>query len=63
MYNTELVRELAREICTEQDPQKAQDLLAFLRAVINEDVEKIRVRALFLASKYPINDSKSQAAD
>lgn len=63
MYNVQLVRELAREIVSEQDPQKAQDLLSFLQAVIKEDVEEIRIRALFLANNYPINDSKSQAAD
>jgi hypothetical protein len=62
MYNVELVRELACEIWSEQDPQKSRDLLYFLQAVIKEDVEEIRVRALFLANKYPINDSKSQAA-
>jgi hypothetical protein len=62
MYNVELVRELAREICNEQDPQKARDLLTFLQAVIKEDVEEIRVRALFLSNRYPINDSDSQTA-
>jgi hypothetical protein len=63
MYNVQLVRELAREISSEQDPQKALDLLAFLQAVIKEDVDEIRLRMAFLAKKYPITASESQAAD
>lgn len=62
MYNVQLVRELACEIWNEQDPEKSQDLLSFLQAVIKEDVDEIRIRAAFLAKRYPIADSDSQAA-
>jgi hypothetical protein len=62
MYNVQLVRELACEIWNEQDPEKSQDLLSFLQAVIKEDVDEIRTRAAFLAKKYPMTGSDSQAA-
>jgi hypothetical protein len=63
VYNVDLVRQLCQDVSNEGDPDKAQDLLALLRAIIRDDQEEIRVRMAFLAKKYPIASSESQAAD
>ncbi|HWY58942.1 MAG TPA: hypothetical protein VNZ03_31055 [Terriglobales bacterium] len=63
MYNADLVRQLCKEIADEKDPEKTHDLLLLLQSVIKEDLEDIRRRMAFLAKKYPIAESKSQAAD
>jgi hypothetical protein len=63
MYNVDLVRQLCRDIAKEKDPQKEQDLVSILQAVIKEDQEEIRVRMAFLAKKYADVISDSNAAD
>ena len=63
MYNAELVRQLCVEILTEQNRQRAEELIALLQAVIKEDQEEIRVRMAFLAKKYSDVLSESKAAD
>ena len=63
MYNAELVRQLCAEILTEQNRQRAEELIALLQAVIKEDQEEIRVRMAFLAKKYSDVLSESKAAD
>jgi hypothetical protein len=63
MYNAELVRHLCVEIAAEKDPEKTRDLLLLLQAIIQDDVEDIRIRMAFFAKKYPMDDSESQSAD
>jgi hypothetical protein len=63
VYNAELVRQLCVEILTEQNRQRAEELIALLQAVIKEDQEEIRVRMAFLAKKYSDVLSESKAAD
>ena len=63
MYNVDLLRQLCRDIANEDDPQKEQDLVSVLQAVIREDQEEIRVRMAFLAKKYANVVSGSKAAD
>jgi hypothetical protein len=63
MYNVDLLRQLCRDIANEKDPQKEQDLVSILQAVIKEDQEEIRVRMAFLAKKYADVISDSKAAD
>jgi len=63
VYNVDLVRQLCRDIAKEKDPEKEQDLVSVLRAVIREDQEEIRVRMAFLAKKYADAISDSKAAD
>jgi len=63
MYNVDLVRQLCREISNEEDPPKYAKLLSLLQAVIQEDQEEIRIRLAFLAQKYPVLCSDSDAAD
>jgi len=52
MFDEHLVRTLCREIVEEKDPEKTGELLSLLRAVIKDDQEEVRIRALFLAKKY-----------
>ena len=63
MYNVDLLRQLCRDIANEKDPQKEQDLVSVLQAVIKEDQEEIRVRMAFLAKKYANVIADSMAAD
>jgi hypothetical protein len=63
MYNVDLLRQLCRDIVNEKDPQKEQDLVSVLQAVMKEDQEEIRVRMAFLAKKYANVFGDSKAAD
>jgi len=63
MYNVDLLRQLCRDIANEKDPQKEQDLVSVLQAVMKQDQEEIRVRMAFLAKKYANAISDSKAAD
>jgi hypothetical protein len=63
VYNVDLLRQLCRDIANEADPQKEQDLVSVLQAVIREDQEEIRVRMAFLAKKYANAVSDAKAAD
>ena len=63
MYNVDLLRQLCRDVASEKNPEKEQDLVSVLRAVIREDQEEIRVRMAFLAKKYADVISDSKAAD
>jgi len=63
VHNVDLLRHLCRDIANEEDPQKEQDLVSLLQAVIREDQEEIRVRMAFLAKKYATAISDSKAAD
>lgn len=44
MYNTDLVRKLCGEIAGEKDPEKAQELMSLLQAVMKDDQEDMRIR-------------------
>lgn len=60
MYSADLVRQICGEVVNEKDPEKAQDLMSLLQAVIKDDQEDIRIRMAFLAKKYTfISDSKA----
>jgi hypothetical protein len=63
VYNVDLLRQLCRDIANEKDPEKEQDLVAVLQAVIRGDQEEIRVRMAFLAKRYADAISDSKAAD
>jgi hypothetical protein len=63
LYNDGLVRQLCSEILATEDPEKANDLVSLLQAVIKEDQEEIRVRMVFLAKKYANAIGESKAAD
>ena len=63
MYNSDVVRKLCGEISKENDPQKTEDLISLLQAIIREDQEEIRIRMAFLAKKYANVISDAKAAD
>lgn len=63
MYDAELLRKLCREISAEQDPEKTEELLSLLQAVIREDIEDIRTRMTFLRQKYATAFGESVTAD
>jgi len=64
VYNVELVRQICRDINNAKDnPEKQEELLSLLQAVIREDQEEIRVRLAFLTKKYASVISESKAAD
>ena len=52
MFDADLVRNLCKEIVDETDPGKSADLLSLLSAVIRDEQEEVRLRALFLVKKY-----------
>jgi len=64
LYNIELVRQLCRDINDAKDnPQKEEELLDLLHAVIKENQEEVRIRMAFLAMKYvnAVSDAKAAA--
>lgn len=63
MYDVGLVQKLCRDISSENDRQKLEELLSLLQAVIKDDHDEVRVRLAFLAKKYAQALSESNAAD
>jgi hypothetical protein len=63
VYDIELIRRLCAEIRVEQDPERVNDLIALLQAVIKDDQEEVRTRLAFLTSKYAAAISDAKAAD
>jgi hypothetical protein len=63
LFDADLVRNLCKEIVDETDPDKSADLLSLLHAVIKDDQEEVRLRALFLVKKYghAFDDAKGAA--
>jgi hypothetical protein len=64
LFDADLVRSLCKEIIDETDPDKTADLLSLLHAVIKDDQEEVRLRALFIVKKYghAFDDLKGGAA-
>jgi hypothetical protein len=52
MFDTKLVQRLCADISAEDDPEKTEELLSLLHAVLKEDQEEIRVRMAFLLREY-----------
>ncbi len=57
------LRDVFAGIAAANDPEKANDVVSLLQAVIKEDQEEIRIRMAFLAKKYADIISESKAAD
>jgi hypothetical protein len=49
VYDEEMVRRLCAEAANEQDPERSQELIALLQAVLRDDVEELKLRASYLA--------------
>lgn len=54
MYDPELLRQICKEIATEKNSGRLQDLLSLLRAVIEDDQEELRAQLLHLADRYAL---------
>ena len=52
VYQLDLIRSLCGDIAHEKDPQKTEQLLALLHAIIKDDQEEVRTRVKFLARRY-----------
>lgn len=63
MYDTDLVRKLCVDVLNETDPDKVEELLALLQAVVREDQEEVRTRMAFLTRRYGHLFTDSKAAD
>jgi len=64
LYDVEFVRLICRDINNaKDDPQKEQELISLLQAVIREDQEETRIRMAFLAKKYAAVISDAKASD
>jgi hypothetical protein len=63
VYNASLVQQLCGEIAAEKDPERTEQLLGLLQAVLKEDAEEIRTRMAFLAKKYSDAICESKAGD
>jgi hypothetical protein len=63
VYNVAPVRQICAEAAAEKDPERVEQLIALLQAVVKEDLEEIRVRMAFLAKKYADVIEQSKAAD
>jgi hypothetical protein len=63
LYDTDLVRRLCREIAAEQDPQKTDELVSLLHAMIKDDQDEVRTRLSFLAQRYAnlFDESKDES--
>jgi len=63
VYNADLVRQLCSDIVAEEDPDRVEDLISLLQAVVRDDQEEVRTRMAFLVKKYANVISDSKAAD
>jgi hypothetical protein len=63
VYNIELMRQICRDITGAKDnPEKEQELVSLLQAIIKEDQEEVRIRMAFIARKYSSAISEGKAA-
>ena len=64
MYDAEVMCLICRDINNAKgDPQKEQELISLLQAVIKQDQEEMRIRMAFLAKKYAAVISDAKATD
>ena len=52
MYNTDLLCDVCRELAVEDDPDKLDQLICLLRAVVKDNQEEIEIRVRFLTRQY-----------
>jgi hypothetical protein len=53
MFDPDLVRYLCRKLAVENDPQRFNELLSTLHAVVSSDSEDTRLRMAYLVKHYP----------
>jgi len=47
-----MIRSLCAEAANEQDPERSEELIALLQAVLRENVEEIKLKASYLAKRH-----------
>jgi hypothetical protein len=52
VYDVEMIRSLCAEAANEQDPERSEELIALLQAVLRENVEEIKLKASYLAKRH-----------
>lgn len=64
IYDIDLVRRLCIQISESKDPNKIDELLSLIQAILQDDQEELRVRLQFLCEKYAsfLDASKLQKA-
>jgi hypothetical protein len=64
MFDPDLVRDICGRLSAEHDPQRFDELLSTLRAVISSENEDARLRMEYIARHYPevVADLQSEAA-
>jgi hypothetical protein len=53
LHDPEFLRRVCRELSTQSNPEKIQDLLSLLRAVVDDDREELALRLHHMAGRYP----------
>ena len=63
MHNKDLIRWICGQVDRETDPAKIEELLQLLRAVIQNDLEDVRIRMEYICKKYAIAFQHARGAD
>jgi len=53
LHDPEFLRRVCQELSTQSNPEKVQDLLSLLRAVVDDDHEELQLRLHRMAGRYP----------
>lgn len=59
MFDAELLRKICKELLTEKDSERLQELLSLLCALVEDDWEDVRVKLRQLSERYPSLRKKS----
>ena len=63
MHNRELIRWICGQVDRETDPARVEELLQLLRAVIQNDLEDVRIRMEHMRKKYAMVFQQATGAD
>ena len=59
MFDAELLRKICKELLTEKDSERPQELLSLLGALVEDHREEVRVKLRQLSERYPSVREKS----
>lgn len=52
VYDVEFIRSLCAKAAKEEDPERSEELIVLLQAVLRENVEEIKLKASYLAKHH-----------
>jgi hypothetical protein len=52
VYDTVLLRDVCHQLAVEEDPDRIDQLICLLRAVVKDNQEEVKIRMAFLARQY-----------